>query len=73
MDAIRFYGVRRKLQRLQASTSNNKNDEEDLELLQSDSDTDTLESDYECRIMVRDMMHTQSHLLIIMFTNNFLF
>ena len=44
MDAIRFYGVRRKLQRLQASTSNNKNDE-DLELLQSDSDTDTLESD----------------------------
>ena len=48
MDAIRFYGVRRKLQRLQASTSNNKNDEEDLELLQSDSDTDTLESDYEC-------------------------
>ena len=48
MNAIRFYGVRRKLQRLQASTSNNKNDEEDLELLQSDSDTDTLESDYEC-------------------------
>ena len=48
MDAIRFYGVRRKLQRLQASTSNNKNDEEDLELLQSDSDTDTLESDYKC-------------------------
>ena len=25
------------------------------------------------RIMVRDMMHTQSHLLIIMFTNIFLF
>ena len=48
MDAIRFYGVRRKLQRLQASTSDNKNDEEDLELLQSDSDTDTLESDYAC-------------------------
>ena len=29
MDAIRCYGVRRKLQQLQASTSNNKNNEED--------------------------------------------
>ena len=37
MDAIRFYGVRRKLQRLQVEQRN----EEDSELYQSDSE-------YEC-------------------------
>lgn len=42
MDTSSFYGVRRRLQRLQVS---NSNDEDDLELLLG-SDTDTLDSDY---------------------------
>lgn len=42
MDTSSFYGVRRRLQRLQVS---NSNDEDDLELLPG-SDTDTHDSDY---------------------------